>query len=66
MINAKFADTQMVSSVKLLSSQGEPYSGPWRYERLVGNLDYLTVIHSDITFAVSVVSQFINSPSQQH
>jgi len=51
----------MVLSVKLVPNQGEPYSGLGRYRRLVGNLNYL-VIHSGITFAVNVVSPFINSP----
>jgi len=33
---------------------------------LVGKLNYLTVIRPDISFAVSVVSQFINSPCEDH
>ena len=34
--------------------------------RLVGKLNYLIIIHPDISFAVSVVSQFLNSPCQEH
>jgi hypothetical protein len=37
-----------------------------RYQRLVGKLIYLTHTRSDITYAVSVVSQFIHAPSEEH
>ena len=43
-----------------------PYSDPGRYRRLVGKLNYLTMTRSDISFAVSVVSQFLNSPRESH
>jgi hypothetical protein len=33
---------------------------------LVGKLNYLTVTRPDISFAVSVVSQFLNSPCEGH
>lgn len=33
---------------------------------MVGKLNYLTVTRPDISFAVSVVSQFLNSPCQEH
>ena len=41
---------------KLMADQGEPYSDPERYRRLVGKLIYLTITRPDISFAVSVVS----------
>ncbi|XP_058764751.1 uncharacterized mitochondrial protein AtMg00810-like [Vicia villosa] len=66
LLNAKPADTPMDPSVKLLPNQGEPLSDPGRYRRLVGKLNYLTVTRPDISFAVSVVSQFLNSPFQEH
>ena len=66
LLNAKPADTPMDPSVKLLSNQGEPLSDSGRYRRLVGKLNYLTVTRPDISFAVSVVSQFLNSPCQEH
>ena len=56
----------MDPSVKLLPDQGEPISDQGRYRRLVGKLNYLTVTGPDIAFAVSVVSQFMNSPCQDH
>ncbi|XP_073226952.1 secreted RxLR effector protein 161-like [Cicer arietinum] len=56
----------MDPNVKLLPNQGEPLSDSGRYRRLVGKLNYLTVTRPDISFAVSVVSQFLNSPCQEH
>ncbi|XP_050896612.1 uncharacterized mitochondrial protein AtMg00810-like [Lathyrus oleraceus] len=66
LLNAKPADTPMDPSVKLLPNQGEPLSDLGRYRRLVGKLNYLTVTRPNISFAVSVVSQFFNSPCQEH
>ncbi|XP_061366398.1 uncharacterized protein LOC133317477 [Gastrolobium bilobum] len=56
----------MDPSVKLLPNQGEPLSDHKRYRRLVEKLNYLTVTRPDISFAISVVSQFLNSPCQEH
>ena len=66
MLNAKPVDTPMDPNTKLLPNQGEPLSDPGRYRRLVGKLNYLTVTRPDISFAVSVVSQFLNSPCEEH
>ena len=37
-----------------------------RHQRLVGKLIYLTHTRPDISYAVSVVSQFMHNPSNQH
>ncbi|KAI5312356.1 hypothetical protein L3X38_041529 [Prunus dulcis] len=37
-----------------------------RYQRLVGRLIYLSHNRLDITYAISVVSQFIHPPSEDH
>jgi len=54
----------MDPNVKLLQSQREPLKDPKRYCRLVSKLNYLTITKPDITFAVSVVSQFLKEPCE--
>ncbi|KAK7376393.1 hypothetical protein VNO78_34678 [Psophocarpus tetragonolobus] len=66
LMNFKHNDTPMDPYVKLLPSQGEPLLDPKKYRKLVGKLNYLTVTRPDISFAVSVVSQFLNSPCTRH
>ncbi|XP_058755353.1 secreted RxLR effector protein 161-like [Vicia villosa] len=56
----------MDPSVKLLPIQGEPLSDSGRYRRLVGKLTYITVTRPDISFAISVVSQILNSSCQEY
>ncbi|WMV14023.1 hypothetical protein MTR67_007408 [Solanum verrucosum] len=48
------------------TGQGEPLSNPERCKRLVGKLNYLTVTRPNISFPVSVVSQFMTSPCDSH
>ncbi|XP_061374741.1 uncharacterized mitochondrial protein AtMg00810-like [Gastrolobium bilobum] len=56
----------MDPSVKLLLNQRESFSDPEKYRRLVEKLNQLTVTRPNISFIVSVVSQFLNSPCQEH
>ena len=39
---------------------------PWQYRRLVGKLNYLTITRPCISFVVTVVSQFLDSPCDSH
>ncbi|RVX23211.1 Retrovirus-related Pol polyprotein from transposon RE1 [Vitis vinifera] len=66
MLDCKPVDTPMDPNVKLVPGQGEPLGDPGRYRRLVGKLNYLTITHPDISFPVSVVSQFLQSPCDSH
>jgi len=66
LLNAKPVGTPMDPSVKLSPDQGEPFSDLERYRSLVGKLNYLTVTRLDIAFAMSTVSQSLNSPCQDH
>ncbi|XP_050909452.1 uncharacterized mitochondrial protein AtMg00810-like [Lathyrus oleraceus] len=65
LLNAKPIRTPMDPSVKLLPNQ-RALSDSGRYKIFVRNLNYLTVTHPDISFAVSVVIQFLNSLCQEH
>ena len=62
MMGCKPIDTPMDPNVKLLPGHGEPLNNLERCRRLVGKLNYLTVTRPDISFPVSVVSQFMTSP----
>jgi len=66
LVSSKFVDTPIDLNTKLLPNQGEPISNHEQYRRLVGKLNYLTVTRLDISFAFSVVSQFLNSPCEYH
>ena len=56
----------MHSTVKLDSKSGEVFDDIGRYWKLVGNLIYLTVTRSDITYDVDMVSQFVHAPREPH
>ena len=49
-----------------LTREGELFEDPERYRRLVGKLNYLTVTRPDISYSVSVVSQYMSSPTVDH
>jgi len=59
MTSCRPIDSPVDLNQKLMADQGEPYSDPERYRRLVGKLIFLTITRPDISFAVSVVSQFM-------
>ena len=66
MLDCKLVDTPMDPNVKLVPGQRESLGDPGRYRRLVGKLNYLTITRPDISFPVSVVSQFLQSPCDSH
>ena len=66
MLDCKPVDTPMYHNVKLVPGQGESLGNPRRYRRLVGKPNYLTITRPDISFPVSVVSQFLQSPCDSH
>ena len=66
MLECKLVDTPMNPNVKLVPGEGESLRDPGRYQQLVGKLNYLTITQPDISFPVSVVSQFLQSPCDNH
>ena len=66
MLDCKPVDTPIDPNVKLLLEQGGLLRDPGRYQRLVGKLNYLTITQPAISFSVSVVSQFLQSPCDSH
>ncbi|KAL8131529.1 hypothetical protein AgCh_007455 [Apium graveolens] len=64
MTGCKLIDTPMDPNTKLQTTSISVDKG--RYQRLVGKLLQLAHTRPDIGFPVSVVSQFMNSPTQEH
>ena len=59
MLDCKPVDSPMDPNVKLISGQGEPLGNHGRYRRLEGKLNCLTITRPNISFPLSVVSQFL-------
>ena len=66
LLGSKLVELPMDPNVKLYEDQGELLSNPKRYHRLVGKLNYLTITRLNISFAVSVLSQFMKDPRLPH
>ena len=61
-LGAKPCSSPMALSVHL-TREGKLFENPERYKRLIGKLNYLTVTRPDIAHSVSVVSQYMSSPT---
>ena len=59
MLDCKPVYSPMDPNVKLVPGQGKPLEDLGRYQKLVGKLNYLTITRPNISFVVSVVSQFL-------
>ncbi|PON33009.1 hypothetical protein PanWU01x14_356340 [Parasponia andersonii] len=66
MFGCKSVTTPLVCNEKLMKEDGEKKVDETLYRSLVGNLLYLTATKPDIMFAASLLSRFMNSPSQVH
>ena len=66
MLDCKPVDTPMDPNVKLVPSQGELLRDSERYRRLIGKLNYLTITWPNISFLVSIIGQFLQSPCDRH
>ncbi|XP_048435495.1 secreted RxLR effector protein 161-like [Pyrus x bretschneideri] len=66
MLGCKLADTPIVEKHYLGNYPDQELVDKGRYQRLVGRLIYLPHTCPDIAYAVSVVSQFMHSPSVDH
>jgi hypothetical protein len=66
MLGCKAIDNPVEVNVKLGEDSESPLVDKGRYQRLVGRLIYLSHTCPDITYAVSVVSQFMHSPRESH
>ena len=66
MKNATPLCTPMEVGLKLNKSENEKNIDGIIYRSLVNSLMYLTAIRSDLMFAVSMLSRFMESPKKSH
>ena len=64
-LGVKPCSTPMAPNVQLIKER-ELFEDPERYRRLVRKLNYLTVTRPDIAYSVSVLSQYMSSPTVSH
>ncbi|KAA0039144.1 Beta-galactosidase [Cucumis melo var. makuwa] len=66
MLGCRPADTPIEFNCKLGNSDDQVPVDKEQYQRLVGKLIYLSHTRPDISFAMSVVSQFMQAPYEKH
>ncbi|KAG6414359.1 hypothetical protein SASPL_127081 [Salvia splendens] len=55
-----------LSAGEVLVRDGSPFRDPTLYRSLVGVLQYLTITRPNLSYAVNLVSQFLQSPIDDH
>jgi hypothetical protein len=53
-------------NVKLNAGEGNLVKDTTMYRRIVGSLIYMTIIRPDLSYAVGLVSQFMQTPRKLH
>ncbi|XP_042952200.1 uncharacterized mitochondrial protein AtMg00810-like [Carya illinoinensis] len=66
LLGTKPVSTPIELNHKLVHTTNEILQDPTAYRRLIRRLIYLTITRPDITYAVNVLSQFMDKPSQAH
>ena len=62
----QLADTPVEEGLKLFVETNQVPVNKGRYQRLVGRLMYLAHTRPDLAYALSIVSQFMHNPGEQH
>ena len=60
------ADTPVEEGLKLCVGTNQVPADKGRYQKLVGRLMYLVHTRPDLAYALSIVSQFMHNPGEQH
>jgi len=58
--------TPMEQNLKLTSIEGKEFEDATKYKQLVGSLNYLTTTKPDISFAIGILSRFMQKPCEGH
>lgn len=66
MLGAKRVTHPIEQNHSFATSLSESFSNPTRYHRLVGRLIYLVITHPDLSYAIHVISKFMDDPKIDH
>ena len=66
LLGCKPATSPLEAQPKFWDTDSPMMADANRYRRLLGKLIYLTFTHPDITYVVSVLSQFMHEPRDVH
>ena len=66
MTGCKPISVPLEQNVKLGSEEGELLEDVTVYRRIVGSLIYMTITRPDLSYAVGLVSQFMQAPRKPH
>eukprot|EP00253_Pinus_taeda_P033910 PITA_33910 len=58
--------TPTEQNLKLTSIEGKDFEDATKYRQLIGSLNYLTTTRPDISFAVGILSRFMQKPCEGH
>ena len=66
LLGAKPANFPMDQNHQLALAHSKELEDPTSYRRLIGRLIYLTITRPDLTYAVHILSQFMQAPREDH
>lgn len=66
LLGAKPATTPMEPNHHLARCEGELFSEPEKYRRLIGRLIYLTITRPELSYSVHILAQFMGAPMVTH
>ena len=58
--------TPMEQNLKLTSIEGKEFKDATKYRQLVGSLIYLTTTRPNLSFAIGILSRFMQKPCEGH
>ena len=66
MIACKPLSVPLEQNVKLSADIGDEIEDPTMFRRIVGSLIYMTITRPDLSYAIGLISQFMQMPRKPH
>jgi hypothetical protein len=66
MMGCKPISIPLEQNVKLSANEGDLVENTNMYRRIVGSLIYMTITRPNLSYAIGVVSQFMQTPQKPH